>query len=544
MSEATQYYIQRLGALRTDRSNWDSSWEEASSLLLPAYRDSFTSRGMNNLTGGGQKKTDKQYDSHAAFAAQRFSSVIESLATPQGSIWHLLKVLDKTLRRNRQVRMFFDDLSEALFSYRYRPAANFVGNSQQVYLGLGVYGNGSLYVDKPEDTKGFRYRNMHLGETYWVENHAGIVDTVYRAYMMTNRQILQRFGNATPEAIQEKVKNPGQADQKSEILHCVHPRADYNPERLDGKGRKFASVYIHVETQTLLEEDGYYTFPYAISRYTQASGETYGRGPAQWVLSAIKVLNEEKKTLLKQGHRVTDPVLLAFDDGNLGSFSLKAGALNAGGISKDGKRLIDVLPTGNISVNEKMMEIEKTVINDAFLITLFQILLDTPQMTATEVLERAREKGMLLAPTAGRIQAEFLGPLIEREIDLLARQGLMPKMPQILIDAAVEYKIEYDNPLSRMARSEKAAGFMRALGQAAEYAKSTGDPEPLDFFDFDVAMPEILDINGAPTAWTRTIEDVQARRDQRSQAQQTQQMVAAAPAAASVMKSMPAAKPA
>lgn len=542
MSELTQYHIQRLGQLRTDRANWDSSWEEASSLLLPVYRNSFTARGSEQIGGGGQKKTEKQYDSHAAFAAQRFSSVMESLVTPQGSVWALLKVLDKVLRRNRQVRQFFDDLVEVLHNYRYRPVANFVGNSQQVYLGLGVFGNGSLYIDKPEDSKGFRYRNMHLGETYWVENHAGIVDTVYRAYFMTARQIVQKWGDKAPESIREKAKNPQQADQKSEILHCVYPRAEYNPERLDGPGRKFASLYIHVQTQDLLEEDGYFTFPYAISRYTQASGEVYGRGPAQWVLGAIKVLNEEKKTLLKQGHRVTDPVLLAFDDGNLGSFSLKAGALNPGGINKDGKRLIDVLPTGNIAVNEKLMDIEKVVINDAFLITLFQILLDTPQMTATEVLERAREKGMLLAPIAGRIQSEFLGPMIEREIDLLARQGLMPEMPQILIDAAVEYKIEYDNPMSRMARSEKAAGFMRALGAAAEYTKMTGDPEPLDHFDFDAAMPDILDINGAPTSWTRTIDAIQARRDSRAQQAQTQQMVDAAPAAASVMKSMPVQK--
>ena len=36
------------------------------------------------------------------------------------------------------------------------------------------------------------------------------------------------------------------------------------------------------------------------------------------------------------------------------------------------------------------------VINDAFLVTLFQILTETPEMTATEVIERTREKGALL----------------------------------------------------------------------------------------------------------------------------------------------------
>jgi hypothetical protein len=525
VTDLTEYHVQRLGALRTERSNWDAQWEEAAARVLPAHRDSFFSRGIG-VGQSGAKKTELQFDATTAFAALRFSSVMESLVTPQGSIWHLLKLLDKTLQRNRAVRQFFDDLNETLYNYRYRPVANFVGNSQQVYLGLGVYGNGLVYIDKPDDSKGLRYRNVH-------------VDTVYRSYLLSVRDIVdlgRKQGWTVPEAVTQLADNPQQRDTKKEIIHCVYPRDDYEPGRMDGPGKKFASIYIYAETKEPLKVWGYDSFPYAVARYTQASGETYGRGPAQWVLPSIKLLNEQKKTVLKQGHRVVDPVLLAHDDGNLASFSLKAGALNAGGISKDGKRLIDVLPTGNIAVGDKMMDMEKAVINDAFLISLFQILIDTPQMTATEVLERAREKGMLLAPTAGRLQAEFLGPMIEREIDLLARQGLMPPMPLILQQAAAEYRVEYDNPLSRMARAEKASGFMRALSMASEYAKMTGDMEPLDHLDFDRAMPQILDINGAPVDWTRDPDAIAKRRAERAKQAQMAQMVDAAPAAAGLMK--------
>lgn len=547
MSEKTQFHIQKLGQLRADRSNFDSQWEEAASLIIPAHRNSFQGRGSDNAFGAqGQKKTELQYDSSVGVAAQRFASVIESLATPQASVWHRLVPADKMLKRNRAVRLFFDDLNEILFNHRYRPMANFVGNSQQTYMGLGTYGNGSLYVDKPEDgSRGLRYRNFHLGEVYFVENHAGIVDTFYRSWYMTARQIAQQFNNAgdkVPEAVTEAIKNPQQAEKKFEVLHCVYPRNDFDPRRVDPKGMRYASLYIFVQNQEELRESGYNSFPLPVARYTQVSGEIYGRGPAQWVLPAIKVLNEQKKTVLKQGHRVVDPVLLAHDDGNLGSFSLKPGALNAGGLNKDGKRMVDVLPTGNIAVGDKMMQMEKDVINDAFLITLFQILIDTPQMTATEVLERAREKGMLIAPTAGRLQAEFLGRLIERELDLLFQQGLVPEMPSILRNTeAAEYHIEYDSPMSRMQRSEKAAGFMRALDVAANYAKNTGDLSPLDWLNFDTAMPEILDIQGAPTAWTRSLQDVEALRAGRAQQAQTQQMIEAAPAVAGLMKSAPAA---
>jgi hypothetical protein len=311
---------------------------------------------------------------------------------------------------------------------------------------------------------------------------------------------------------------------------------------VDPKGLPFASIYILVDKQAVLSEGGYNTFPYAVARYTQAPGETYGRGPAQYVLPAIKMLNDEKKTVIVQGHRTVDPVLLYHDDGVLGgNFKVRAGKGIAGGVSKDGKALVHTLPVGRVDVGLEMMDLERQAINDAFLITLFQILVESPQMTATEVLERAREKGMLIAPTAGRLQAEFLGALIERELNVLGRQGLLPEIPSILLDApeAMEYKIEYDSPMARMQRAEKASGFMRALQDATEYARLTGDVEPLDHFNFDAAMPEVLDIHGAPVAWTRSPEDVAARREQRSQQAEQKMMIDAAPALAAVAKVAP-----
>lgn len=543
VEQLVKYHLQRLGSLRSERGNWEAQWEEAAVRVVPAHRDTFQSH--SNIFTPGLKKTEEMFDSTAAIACQRFASVIESLITPQSGIWHRLAPADKTLKRNRAVRVFFDDLNDKLFAYRYRPIANFVGNAQAGYLSLGAYGNTVLYIDAPDRSRGLRYRNIHLGEAYFVENHAGIVDTMYRAFRLTARQLMQRFGDSVPEDVQESANRASQSETTFEVLHVVTPREDWSPVRVDSKGKRFASLYILAQKQHLMREGGYDTFPYAVARYTQYTGEVYGRGPAQWVLPAIKVLNEEKRTVLKQGHRIVDPVLLAHDDGSLATFSMKAGALNYGGVNADGRPLVHTLPTGNIAIGDKLMEMERNVINDAFLITLFQILTDNPQMTATEVLERTREKGMLIAPTAGRLQAEYLGPMIEREISLLAQQGLMPEVPGILASSeeAAEYRIEYDSPMSRMQRAEKAAGFMRALDTATTYAKNTLDMAPLDWFNFDRAMPEIIDINGAPIEWTRTMDEVQALRDQRAEQQQQQQMLEAAPALASVAKSIPGGLP-
>jgi hypothetical protein len=157
-------------------------------------------------------------------------------------------------------------------------------------------------------------------------------------------------------------------------------------------------------------------------------------------------------------------------------------------------------------------------------------------MTATEVMERVREKSILLAPTIGRQQSEYLGPLIEREVDLLSRQSLLPEMPGELKEAEGEYRIEYDSPLSRAQRAEEAAGLMRTLESMLNVVNITQDPAPLDFFDWDIITPQVSEIQGVPASWMKTLEKVNVVRQQRAEQQQMQTAIQAAPGAAALMK--------
>jgi hypothetical protein len=161
-------------------------------------------------------------------------------------------------------------------------------------------------------------------------------------------------------------------------------------------------------------------------------------------------------------------------------------------------------------------------------------------MTATEVLERTREKGILLSPTMGRQQSEALGPMIEREIDLAMQQGLLAPMPPALIEAQGEFEIMYDSPLSRAQRAEEAAGWMRTLEAAVAYANTTQDLSVLDHFNTDVIYPALAEINAMPPSWLTSPEQVEQTRADRQQATDTQQMIEAAPAAAGVMKALSA----
>lgn len=529
--EIVQEVLADFGRVSGARTNWEGHWDEIARRVWPAMAGSFYGNGIGQTPGA--KRTEELFDSTPPIALSRFSAVVDSLLTPQNSKYQRLVASLPELMKDRSVRLYFEQATDVLFKYRRAPKAGFIGQNSAVYQQLGAFGTGPMFVDTLRDEPGLRYKAVPLGEIFFAENHQGIIDRAWRRFAMTARQIKQRWpGVALPDQI-AKSTNP---NQLFFIIHCVAPREEVDYSRFDYRGMKYASYFISETGKILLEESGYRTFPFAVSRYTVGPGEVYGRSPAMLALPAIKTLNEEKKTLLKQGHRALDPVLLLHDDGVLDGFSMKPGALNFGGVSADGKPLVHTLPTGDIVVGKELMDDERVAINDAFLVSLFQILVETPEMTATEVMERAKEKGILLTPTVGRQYTEYMAPMTDRELDLLAAQNLLPPMPPILKEAQGEYTVEFDSPLTRAQRAEEAAGLMRSVEATLNIVNVTQDPTPLDHYNWDTIIPELNEINGVPLRWMNGPVKVAAIRDSRAEQQQAQQAVQAMPGVAALTK--------
>ena len=531
--------VREFNLAATRRGIWENHWEQVARVVLPYYSTSFYAQG--NMTPG-LKRNQFQFDVTANTALWRFAAAMESELTPANSQWHRIRPSDPYFEKFPEVRRWYDLVNDTLFRYRYSPHSGFQANMHDGYASIGAFGTSCLFTDafadpaRPE-IKGLRYRQVYLGELFYATNHQGQVDKVFRRFKMTLRQLLQKFGQAALPAdfLTKLERNP---EEEVQVIHVCQPNTRYEPGTLDSRAFRFSSHYVLLERKHLLQEGGFRTFPYAISRYVLAPGEIYGRGPAMNVLPSINVLNEEKKVILKAGHRAVDPVLRVHDDGILDGFSLKPGALNSGAVSSDGRPLIHPLPVGDLNIGKELLDDERAVINDAFLVTLFQILVQTPQMTATEVIERASEKGALLSPTMGRFQSEALGPLIEREFDLLMSQGCIPPPPRILVEARAEYKVEYDAPLNRQMKAAATAGIMRTVSWTAETASQAQDPTLMDNFNFDVIIPDVADTQSVPFRYLATPEEKQAKRQKREQDQQGAQLAQALPGIAAMTKAV------
>lgn len=533
--EVVSKTLQLFWQLHSWRAVFASHWEEVAELILPEYRNTFF---FGSFNWPGQKKTDRQVDATGMLALQRFAAICDSLLTPANMRWHALGTNNPFLNKDREVALWFEQATNILFQHRYAPTANFMGQNHANYLSLGAFGTHAMFVDELDDPvydrRGLRYRSIPLGELFIYQNHQGQVCGFIRWFRMTAEQAYQMFG---AESFPEELRSP--LEQNSQMLydfiHHVGLREDWEPGRIGKKGKPWRSDYISLTGRRLLRQGGYRSFPLAVGRYVQAPQEVYGRSPAMAVLPALKTLNLEKRTFLKQGHRAADPVLLINDDGLIDGMDIRPGAINKGGVSADGRPLVHVLPTGEIQVTQEMMNEERQLINDAFLVTLFQILTESPQMTATEVIERTNEKGILLAPTVGRQQSEYLGSMIERELEVLAYNRLLPPMPKQLIEAKGEYEVVYTSPLSRAMRAQEAAGFMRTIESAMALVNATQDPSIMDVFDLDVALPAIAEIQSVPESWMASAKTIAAKRQQRAEAQQRREEIEMAPARAGLM---------
>jgi hypothetical protein len=523
--EVVSYLIRRFNELKQLRSPWELLWQEVRKYVLPRYQD-FTGKNENS----GKKQGPEVFDSTAPLALEHFAAALDSMLTPRSQLWHGLKATHPAFNELPEVKAWFEAVVNILFQQRYCASANFASQQQETYLSLGAFGTAVLLI---EEAKGgnFCYRHIPLAQTYLAENAEGNIDTLFRVFSLTARQAAAQWDiKLLPEIIRRCSFE--QPERVFTFLHCVLPQQEIRPG-----SQAYASVYLALEEKAIISQGMYRTFPYIVSRYITMPGEIYGRSPAMTVLADIKMLNEMEKTQLQAIHQQVAPPLLVPDDGIFRSVILAPGAINYGGIDAGGTPLIQALHTGSRpDINETKMEQKRRVIQEAFLVTLFQILVDNPQMTATEVLQRAQEKGALVAPIIGRQQAESLGPLIERELDILAEQQILPPLPPVLLEANAKFDIMYDSPVNRLQKAYQAQGILHMLQALSPFIEI--DPTVLDMFDVHEIALQMAEIYGVPSSMLRSKEDIAYQKNLRREEQVINEVVDKTPQIADTLKTL------
>ena len=505
----------RKDKMKAQRGTFETHWQDLSNYVLPNSADFNTTRSK------GDKRTTLVYDNTGIHSNEMLAAGLHGMLTNPAQEWFSLRIKNdqEGLADDEEVKEWLEETTQTITAELSAPDVAFASHIHEYYLSLCSIGTAVMFIGEPSQREGVSFRTIHVNEIFIAENFDGIVDTVFRSFKMPLRQIVQRWGEDSLSQRQKRSWEKKEFDKEFDVLHCVYPREDYVKGKKARNMLPVASIYLDEKEKHILDEGGFDEMPYMVSRWAKATGEIFGRSPAMSALPDIKMLQEMMKTTIKAAQKIVDPPLLVPDDGVLGPVRTIPGGLNYYRASS-GARITPLLTGGNIPISFEMMEDVRNRIRMTFYLDQLQFQ-GSPQMTATEVIERTERTLRLLGPTLGRLQSEFLGPMIDRIFGVLSRSKRLPPAPESLEGA--ELKIEYVSPLARAQRQSETQGIMRTLELAVPVAQF--DPDTIRAIKGVDMLRYITNLNGVPPKLMETDDNIQAEKQAEAEAMAQQQQM-------------------
>lgn len=525
-----QHCQRRKAALIAEREPYVTDWRQVSQYLDPT-RGRFD-EGDSRRTAAKRSRA-KIINARATRGLRIMTAGFMGGHTSKARPWFRITVPDPTMAELPQVKVWCDDVAQRIRDVLAR--SNFYTALPNFYTERHAFGVAAMAALE-DDEEVVRFYPFTVG-TYAIGlNHRNRVDTFWRCYTMTAKQLKDRFGEANlPQRVKDALKD------KPDTTFTVESLIEPNPDAKEGMRGPMARPWRQVdyipgtdsEPHGYLFHGGHYENPILATRWGAVGDEVYSTSPAIDALGDIKQLQYLEGQKLKLLDKMADPALTAPD-----FMRGRRASTNPGEVV-----YVTPLQTAKVeplyapnhgALQQVMAEIQAVGerVDQAFMVDLFRMLdfLDDRQRTAYEISERKEEKIAMLGPALESLTDEVLDPVIVRVYSIMERRGLIPEVPDVLDN--VPLRIEYT---SVMAQAQKAAGtgtIERVFGFAAQLFQATGGtrPEVFDKLDFDQAIDEVHDQQGAPARIVRSDDEVEAIRAGRQQQMQMQQMAAMAPA--------------
>lgn len=448
LEEMAEQLLKRYRKAKDRRSVWEAHWQECYEYVLP-QRDGFLGQSTP-----GDKRTDRLFDGTAPDAVDHLAASLMAQLTPPWSRWFGLAAGRELTPAEREgVAPALDRAAEIIQSHLDR--SNFAVEMHQCYLDLVTGGSASLLFEEsaPGETSAFRFTAVPLADAVLEEGPEGRLDVTFRRNRLTVPGMKKRFPDAVlPDDLLKRAEDD--PDLRVDLIEAVVPEAHgYSYTAL------LAGDGVSGQDITLLAKGRFTSSPFINFRWLKAPGEAYGRSPVMKALPDIKTANKVVELILKNATIAVTGIWQADDDGVLNPANIKLvpGTIIPKAVGSAG--LTPLEAPGRFDVSQLVLEDLRNRIKHALLVDrLAQI--DSPRMTATEVLERAAEMARILGATYGRLQSELLTPLVTRAVAILRRRGEIPdfRLDGHLVD------LQYRSPLAQAQAHQEAQNTLTWLG--------------------------------------------------------------------------------
>jgi len=527
----------RYHQLVSQRKTQDDTMQQIERFVVPFRGEFFRDMGSEHEVNWRRRFI---YDSTAIQACQTLAASIQGSLTSAAIKWFVLRFLDEELNEDHESKVWLQDTENKIYSTLQE--SNFDMESSEFYLDLCSFGTGILteeeVVNAAGDYKGIDFSSAPVRDCYFEHDFMGNVMRFYRLYQWTALQIFDKFGKeGMPQEIYDLLENESDVDRKWNIIFCIYNRIDKTnvdtTKMLASGERPYGYKWILEDDASILgEEGGYYEMPSYAARWRKVNGSRWGHSPATIALSDIMTLNELVEAVLESVGKVVDPATLTTERGLLSDLDLGRGGLTVV------RSLEDVKPyESRARFDVSALEIDRlqASINKAFFVDQLE-LKESPAMTATEVQVRYELIQRLLGPTLGRLEADYLDPLIKRTFYILYRNKQLAPMPELVKEKEGQYEIEYTGPLPRAQKQEVATSVLNWLGVVGQLAETF--PAMMDNVEEDEVVIGLADMSSVPAKYRRDPKKVKAIRKERKERQDTMAAAEAAQAIGAGMESV------
>ncbi|EPM1804077.1 phage tail protein [Klebsiella pneumoniae] len=518
--------------LTNDRSSFDPHWRELSDFINPRG-----SRFLVTDVNRDDRRNTKIVDPTATLAARTLSSGMMSGITSPARPWFKLATPDPDMMDYGPVKLWLEVVQRRMNEVFNK--SNIYQSLPLLYASLGNYSTGAMAVLE-DDSDVIRTMMFPIGSYYMANSARGSVDTCFRKFSMTVRQLVMEFGLNNVSDSVKGMWDSGNYESWIEVIHAVYPNIDRDTAKLNSKNKPVKSVYYEVggDSDKLLRESGFDEFPIMAPRWEVNGEDVYGSScPGMIALGQVKALQLEQKRKSQLIDKATNPPMVGPSSLRNQRVSLLPGDITYIDqvTGQDGFKPAYLV---NPNTADLLADIQDTrqIINSAYFVDLFMMLqnINTRSMPVEAVIEMKEEKLLMLGPVLERLNDECLNPLIDRTFSIMARKNLLPPPPDAL--QGMPLRIEY---ISVMAQAQKSIGLSSLsstvgfIGQLAQ-----AKPEALDKLNVDQAIDAFAEMSGVSPTVIVPQEQVAQVREQRAQQQQQQQMVAMGMAAAQGAKTL------
>lgn len=518
----------RLAQLRNERDkSWLPLWQEQSDYLAPDK-----GRWNNTDVNEGKRRDQKIINGSGRSAAKILASGMFSGMTSPSRPWFKLATPDVGMMEFGPVKTWLHQAEQAMQDVFAR--SNLYNVLPTLYGELGVFGTGAIVV-MPDPQEFMRCYSFPAGSYMAATSARQQVDTLYREFKMTARQMAQQFGQDAMSGTARSVlaNNP---DSWIEVCHAIEPNDNRQPGRADNRNMAMRSVYWEKggDRNSVLRSSGFNAAPQMVPRWDVNGEDVYGYGPGSVAIGdakALQLFERRKAELLEKGVRPPMGAPASLRGQRASILPGDITYLDNSNVGQKFEPLYIVDPTWLTALRGEIEACEQRI-DAAFFVDLFLMISQMDDVrTATEIAARKEEKMLMLGPVLERMNDELLDPLIDRVFQMMLEQsvprwsGLLPGKPMLPPPpeelSGVDLRVEYVSILAQAQKTLGVASIERTIAFAGNLAGIY--PEAVDKLDFDQALDEYAAMVGVPPTIIRPDDTVAQIRQSRAEAAQQQQ---------------------